>query len=78
MNFRPIYPLSDDPTDLNPLIPGHFLIGGPSVALPQLDLEHISTEQVSAFDKNYPTLLELLLLGISSKLESEVKIMASF
>jgi len=28
LNSRPISPMSDDPSDLNPLTPAHFLIGG--------------------------------------------------
>lgn len=32
VNSRPIYPLSDDPTELNDLTPEHFLIDDPLVA----------------------------------------------
>ena len=35
LNSRPLSPLVDDPESLDTLTPGHFLIGGPLVALPQ-------------------------------------------
>ena len=34
-NSRPLYPMSNVPTDLSPLTPGHFLIGSPLLSLPE-------------------------------------------
>lgn len=34
LNSRPIHPLSDDPTDVQALTPGHFLVGEPIVLPP--------------------------------------------
>lgn len=41
LNSRPIIPISDDPTDLQPLTPGHFLIGSPLKAVPDEDVSAI-------------------------------------
>ena len=40
LNSRPIAVLSENPDDLDPLTPGHFLIGAPLRALPELNLEN--------------------------------------
>lgn len=47
LNSRPISPLSSDLNDLNPLTPGHFLIGKPLSTLPDPDLSHIAVNRMS-------------------------------
>ncbi|XP_054276611.1 uncharacterized protein LOC128995618 [Macrosteles quadrilineatus] len=41
MNSRPITPLSSDPSDLEALTPGHFLVGGPLMTPLEPDLRSI-------------------------------------
>ncbi|KAH0821040.1 hypothetical protein GEV33_001751 [Tenebrio molitor] len=38
LNSRPLCPLSNDPNDLNPITPGHFLIGEPLTSMSERDL----------------------------------------
>ncbi|XP_065359110.1 uncharacterized protein LOC135953245 [Calliphora vicina] len=42
LNSRPISALSEDPTDLTALTPGHFLRGGPMLAIPEPTVENLS------------------------------------
>ncbi|XP_076300572.1 uncharacterized protein LOC143218889 [Lasioglossum baleicum] len=49
LNSRPLHPLSSDPSDLNPLTPGHFLVGEALTALPQADLAQITQNRLSRF-----------------------------
>lgn len=51
INSRPISPLSDDPRDLNPLTPAHFLIGRPLTALPTEYFTHTADTRLSAFQR---------------------------
>ncbi|XP_058817596.1 uncharacterized protein LOC131680897 [Topomyia yanbarensis] len=41
LNSRPIVPLSDDPTDYEPLTPGHFLTGSALKAVPDIDFNSV-------------------------------------
>ncbi|XP_058449054.1 uncharacterized protein LOC131429015 [Malaya genurostris] len=47
LNSRPLTPISNDPTDLEALTPGHFLIGAPLQSLPEPDLCSLSVNRLS-------------------------------
>lgn len=47
LNSRPMYPLSDDPNDHDPLTPRHFLLGGPLTALVENDLSSMVTHSLN-------------------------------
>lgn len=47
LNSRPLSPLTDDPNDMTPLTPAHFLIGDSLKAPVEVDLISTSTNQLS-------------------------------
>ena len=47
LNSRPLLAISADPTDLDVLTPGHFLIGQPLTAIPHPDLTEIKMGRLS-------------------------------
>ncbi|XP_076379701.1 uncharacterized protein LOC143259842 [Megalopta genalis] len=49
LNSRPLHPLSSDPSDLNPLTPGHFLVGEALTTLPHADLTDIRQNRLNRF-----------------------------
>lgn len=46
LNSRPLFPLSSDPSDLNVLTPGHFLVGGSLTCLPDKDVANVPTNRL--------------------------------
>ena len=50
MNSRPLYPQSNDPDDLTPLTPGHFLIGGSLISPPERNLENVNINYISRWN----------------------------
>ncbi|XP_033222557.1 uncharacterized protein LOC117176426 [Belonocnema kinseyi] len=49
LNSRPLNPLSNDPNDLRPLTPGHFLTGDSLNAIPQPGLREIPRNRLSRY-----------------------------
>ncbi|XP_062556799.1 uncharacterized protein LOC134221625 [Armigeres subalbatus] len=49
LNSRPLTPMSDDPNDLEPLTPSHFLIGSSLQGLPDPDLENVKLNRLDRF-----------------------------
>ena len=47
LNSRPLCPLNSDPSDVNALTPAHFLIGEPSVCVPEEDLLQMNIDRLS-------------------------------
>lgn len=46
LNSRPITALSDDPSDLQPLTPAHFLVGGSLTSLEDIDLSDVALNRL--------------------------------
>ncbi|XP_033228872.1 uncharacterized protein LOC117180482 [Belonocnema kinseyi] len=49
LNSRPLSPMSSDPNDLQPLTPGHFLIGGPLTSFPQMNFKDTAYNRLSVW-----------------------------
>ncbi|XP_011859461.1 PREDICTED: uncharacterized protein LOC105556955 [Vollenhovia emeryi] len=47
LNSRPLEPLSDDADDIAALTPGHFLVGSPLTAIPELSLTDLAIARLS-------------------------------
>ncbi|XP_072761501.1 uncharacterized protein [Anoplolepis gracilipes] len=49
LNSRPLTPLSNDPTDLQPLTPGHFLRGEVMTAIPDQDIANVPANHLTRY-----------------------------
>jgi len=47
LNSRPLCPISSNPSDLEALTPGHFLIGCPLTSIPEPGLTHLKVNRLS-------------------------------
>lgn len=51
LNSRPISALSDDPHDLSPLTPGHFLIGRALIAVPEESVLDLRESRINRWQR---------------------------
>ncbi|XP_033221170.1 uncharacterized protein LOC117175573 [Belonocnema kinseyi] len=49
LNSRPLSPISNEPNDIIPLTPGHFLMGDSLAAIPQHDLREICQTRLDRY-----------------------------
>ncbi|XP_053686855.1 uncharacterized protein LOC128736399 [Sabethes cyaneus] len=59
MNSRPLTPLSNDPSDLSVLTPGHFLIGESPFQLPEQDYQQKPLNRLSRFQATQRAITDL-------------------
>ncbi|XP_055604451.1 uncharacterized protein LOC129752705 [Uranotaenia lowii] len=59
LNSRPITPLSDDPTDFEPLTPGHFLVGTSLKSVPDENLHDIPSNYLRKWQQTQQLLQDI-------------------
>ncbi|XP_025264626.1 uncharacterized protein LOC112637998 [Camponotus floridanus] len=64
LNSRPLQALSDDPEDLAPLTPGHFLVGAALTAVPEPSLLDEPTFRLSRWQQKMRPFLGTLVEGV--------------
>jgi len=52
LNSRPLTPLSPDPSDISTLTPGHFLVGGSLICLPDKDVTTIPLNRYHCWNES--------------------------
>ncbi|XP_055622603.1 uncharacterized protein LOC129766160 [Toxorhynchites rutilus septentrionalis] len=52
LNSRPISPISEDPSDLNPLTPGHFLVGHPLTDIAEPDISDRKESKLARWQRH--------------------------
>lgn len=66
LNSRPLYPLSSNPTDLQPLTPAHLMIGRTLTSLPEVNLHSVPINRLSR-----PQLIQALYQGFWKRWSKE-------
>ncbi|XP_055622170.1 uncharacterized protein LOC129765767 [Toxorhynchites rutilus septentrionalis] len=59
LNSRPLTPLSDDPSDLAPLTPGHFLVGSELKAVPDVNLDSVQYNRLTQWQQTQKMFQEI-------------------